>query len=61
MRGAFVVQLGPQTDSARGQFEGSVEEVDTGKRLKFRSTEELLKFLGQTFEEGLGRERERSS
>jgi len=37
-----------------------VEEVDTGKRLKFRSTEELLRFLGQTFEEGLRREREPS-
>jgi hypothetical protein len=60
MRGAFVVRLGPQTDSAQGQFEGSVEEVDTGKRLKFRSTEELLRFLGQTFEEGLRREREPS-
>jgi hypothetical protein len=35
-----------------------VEEVDTGNRLKFRFTEELLTFLGQTFEEGLRRERE---
>jgi hypothetical protein len=58
MRGVFVVRLGPQTDSARGQFEGSVEEVDTGNRLKFRSTEELLTFMGQSFEEGLRRERE---
>ena len=58
MRGAFVVRLGPQTNSSRGQFEGSVEEVDTGKRLKFKSTEELLGFLGQSFEEALRRERE---
>jgi hypothetical protein len=57
MRGAFVVRLGPQTDTARGQFEGSVEEVDTGNRLKFRSTEELLTFLGQSFAEALRRER----
>jgi hypothetical protein len=35
-----------------------VEEVDTGKRLKFRSTEELLGFLGQSFEETLRRERQ---
>jgi hypothetical protein len=35
-----------------------VEEVDTGKRVKFRSTEEMLRFLGQTFEEALRRERE---
>jgi hypothetical protein len=34
-----------------------VEEVDTGKRLKFQSTAELLKFLGQSFEEALRRER----
>ena len=58
MRGAYVVRLGPGTDFAGGQFEGSVEEVDTGKRLKFQSKEELLKFLGQSFEEALGRERE---
>jgi hypothetical protein len=58
MRGAFVVRLGPQTDPTRGRFEGSVEEVDTGKRLKFRSTEELLGFLGRSFEETLRRERQ---
>jgi hypothetical protein len=58
MRGAFVVRLGPGTESARGQFEGSVEEVDTGKRGKFQSTEQLLRFLGQTFEEALRRERD---
>jgi hypothetical protein len=58
MRGAFVVRLGLGTESARGQFEGSVEEVDTGKRGKFQSSEELLSFLGQSFEEALRRERD---
>ena len=58
MRGAFVVRLGPQTDPSRRRFEGSVEEVDTGKRLKFRSSKELLGFLGQSFEETLRRERQ---
>jgi len=58
MRGAFVVRLGRGSDSARGEFEGSVEEVDTGKRLKFRSAEELCKFLGLSFEESLRREQE---
>jgi hypothetical protein len=58
MRGAFVVRLGPKTETARGQFEGSVEEVDTGNRLKFRSTEELLEFLGQSFAEASRREAE---
>jgi hypothetical protein len=52
------VRLGPQTDTARGQFEGSVEEVDTGNRLKFRSAEELFAFLGQSFAETLRREAE---
>jgi hypothetical protein len=58
MRGAFVVRPGPGTESARGQFEGWVEEVDTGKRVKFKSSEELLRFLGQRFEEALRRDRE---
>jgi hypothetical protein len=58
MRGAFVVRLGPETDPARGKFEGSAEEVDTGKRSRFRSVEELLRFLGQAFEDVLRRERE---
>jgi hypothetical protein len=58
MRGAFVVRLGPQTDNERGQFQGSVEEVDTGNRLKFQSTDELLRFLGQSFAEALRREGE---
>jgi hypothetical protein len=49
MRGAFVVQLGPKTRPTEGQFEGWVEEVDSGKELRFHSTEELLAFLGQRF------------
>jgi hypothetical protein len=55
MRGAFLIRLGPGTEPTKGQFEGWVEEVDTGKRLKFHSKEELEKFLGQTFEEALRR------
>ena len=58
MRGAFVVRLGPQTDTERRQFQGSVEEVDTGNQLKFRSTAELLRFLAQSFAEALRRQRE---
>jgi len=58
MRGAFVVRLGPQMDSARGRFDGSVEEVDTGQRLKYRSAEELLRFLAQNFDEPFSRARE---
>ena len=50
MRGAFVVQLGPETKPAKGQFEGSVHEVDSCTELRFHSTEELLKFMGQCFD-----------
>jgi len=49
MRGAFVIRLGKETQPARGLFEGWVEEVDSGKELRFHSTEELLEFLGQRF------------
>jgi hypothetical protein len=50
MRGAFVVQLGPETRPTEGRFEGWVQEVDSYAELRFRSSEELLKFLGQRFE-----------
>ena len=50
MRGAFVVQLGPETKTAEGRFEGWVEEVDSCTELRFRSTEELLKFMGERFD-----------
>jgi hypothetical protein len=50
MRRAFVVQLGPETRPAEGRFEGWVEEVDSSTVRRFRSKDELLKFLGQSFE-----------
>ena len=50
MRGAFVVQLGPETKPSEGRFEGWVQEVDSCREQRFRSTEELLKFLGQRFD-----------
>jgi len=55
------VRLGPKTEPTRGRFEGLVEEVDTGKRVKFQATEELIRFLGRTFEEALRREQENKS
>lgn len=57
MRQAFVLQLGSETDPARGLFAGIIEEVDTGRELRFRSTEELLDFLTRCFEDGIQRER----
>jgi hypothetical protein len=50
MRGAFVVQLGPESNPAEKQFEGWVEEVDSCVELRFHSTEELLKFISLRFE-----------
>jgi hypothetical protein len=65
MRCAFVVRLGPKTKPSEGRFEGCVEEVDTGQQLKFRSPDELLKFLGDRFaavsEAELDSERDRIS
>jgi hypothetical protein len=58
MKCAFVVRLGPKTKPSDGRFEGSVEEVDTGRELRFRSGEELLNFIGERFQALLETERE---
>ena len=52
MRRAFVLQLALGTDPSRQHLEGCVEEVDTGRELRFRSTEELVAFLADCFERG---------
>jgi hypothetical protein len=49
MRLAFVVQLGNDSRPAETEFEGWVQEVDSSIELRFRSTEDLLRFLGQRF------------
>jgi hypothetical protein len=59
MRLAFVLKLGPETNTAERQFEGWIEEVDTGRELRFRSTDELMTFLHDCVE--LARDRERAS
>jgi len=58
MKQAFVLQLGSETKTARGHFVGIVEEVDTGRELRFKSTDELLEFLGQCFDDALRSGRE---
>jgi hypothetical protein len=50
MRQAFVLKLGAETDVERNHFVGCIEEVDTGRELRFKSTYELLAFLAQCFE-----------
>ena len=45
MKRAFVVQIGNEADPERGRLTGSVEEVDSGRLVKFRTAEQLLGFL----------------
>jgi hypothetical protein len=46
MQGAFVVCLGiSQGEQSREELEGRIEEVDSGKSLRFHSGEELIEFL----------------
>ena len=45
-----MIQLGPETKTSEGHFEGSVEEVDSGIQLRFHSSGELLQFIGQRFD-----------
>ena len=54
MRLAFVLRLGTGTRPLDSFFEGWVEEVDSCTEFRFRSTDELLKFLGQRFELTMG-------
>ena len=52
MRDAFVIRLSPETDPDERHFVGWVEEIDTARELRFRSTAELLGFLGRCVEDG---------
>jgi len=45
MQGAFVVHLGAPEKQSRQELEGRIEEVDTGKSLRFHSGVELIEFL----------------
>ena len=55
MRGTFVIRLSLETQPDSNRFEGWAEEVDSGEEVKFRSAEELLRFLGQCFATSLDR------
>ena len=50
MREAFVVRLGGDSDPQKRRFVGWIEEVDTGRELHFKSTDELLAFLATCLE-----------
>jgi hypothetical protein len=58
MQGAFVVCLGSQGEQSQKELEGRIEEVDSGKSLRFHSGEELIEFLRNRQKDALT-ERER--
>lgn len=49
MRWAFVIQLASDSNPSQRHFAGRIEEVDSARELRFRSTDELLVFLGDCF------------
>jgi hypothetical protein len=51
MRRAFVLRIAPDFDLENGKVEGWVEEVDTGRELRFRSAPDLLTFLSKCVKE----------
>lgn len=46
-QGAFVVQFGPETDVAHGQFVGRIEHVVSGQATHFYTLEACLAFVGR--------------
>jgi hypothetical protein len=50
MQGAYVVHLGAPEKQSRQELEGRIEEVDTGKSLRFHSGGELIQFLRERLE-----------
>jgi hypothetical protein len=45
MQGAYVVHLGAPQEQSQEELEGRIEEVDTGRSLRFHSGGELIQFL----------------
>jgi hypothetical protein len=45
MQGAFLVRFGAHRQQDHEELAGRVEEVDSGRSLRFRSGDELLEFL----------------
>jgi hypothetical protein len=51
MKRAFVLRLTPEARPVNGTFHGRVEEVDSGRNVKFASIEEFLNFLQQCLDQ----------
>jgi hypothetical protein len=47
MKRAFVLRLTPEARPVDGTFQGRVEEVDSGRNVKFGTIDEFLNFLQQ--------------
>ena len=56
MKRAFVIRLSSDSNPLESKFQGHVEEVDTGRELKFRSLDEFLAFLQKCVADGSGGE-----
>ena len=59
MQGAYVVCLGSQGEQSQEELEGRIEEVDSGKSLRFRSGKELIEFLRNRQKDALDRTTEK--
>jgi len=57
MRRAFALRVAPDSDFDTGKVAGWVEEVDTGREVRFRSVSGLLEFLSKSLKEGPPSER----
>jgi len=44
-KAAFVIQFRPETDTEAGRFEGRVEHIASTKATRFRSLDELIRFI----------------
>jgi hypothetical protein len=51
MKRTFVLRLSPEAHPVSGRLVGKIEEVDSGRNLRFNSIEELLAFLQQCLDE----------
>jgi len=47
MQGDFVIQVRQTIDLDRGQFQGRVEHIDSGRSIHFRTVEDFLAFVVQ--------------
>ena len=50
MQRDYVVQLRPDIDVNAGQFEGRIEQIDSGRSAHFRSIQEFLAFIAASIQ-----------